>query len=82
MAGTKAGAAAAALTIKKRYGANFYSSIGEVGGKNSNTGGFASEKRDKNGMTGAERAAHYGKVGGSKSKRTKKVTKTDLDLAA
>lgn len=41
MAGTKAGAKKAAATNKRRYGENFYASIGRKGGQNGTTGGFA-----------------------------------------
>ena len=41
MAGTKAGGAKAAATNKAKYGKDFYSRIGQKGGKAGNTGGFA-----------------------------------------
>ena len=41
MAGTKAGGMKAAATNKARYGAEFYSRIGQKGGHNGHTGGFA-----------------------------------------
>ena len=42
MAGTKEGGARAATTNKSKYGEDFYVRIGAIGGKNGNTGGFAS----------------------------------------
>lgn len=41
MAGTKAGGKKAAATNKAKYGADFYARIGQTGGKNGRTGGFA-----------------------------------------
>lgn len=41
MAGTKAGGAKAAQTNKKKYGPDFYAKIGQKGGRNGHTGGFA-----------------------------------------
>ena len=60
MAGTKAGAIKAQNTIKKKYGDNFYSTIGSLGGKASNTGGFAANR---------ELAREAGRKGGLVSKR-------------
>ena len=44
MAGTKAGGAKAAATNKSKYGKDFYSKIGQKGGKNGTTGGFAANR--------------------------------------
>lgn len=41
MAGTKKGGVKAAQTNKRLYGANFYVSIGKIGGQISRGGGFA-----------------------------------------
>lgn len=41
MAGTKAGGLKAAAANKERYGADFYAKIGQKGGRNGHTGGFA-----------------------------------------
>lgn len=41
MAGTKAGGLKARATNLERYGADFYSKIGQKGGQNGHTGGFA-----------------------------------------
>lgn len=41
MAGTKIGGLKAAATNKQRYGKDFYSHIGQKGGRNGHTGGFA-----------------------------------------
>lgn len=41
MAGTKAGGLKAAATNKKKYGDGFYARIGQKGGRNGHTGGFA-----------------------------------------
>lgn len=70
MAGTKAGGAKAAATNKKLHGEDFYAKIGQKGGKNnSGTGGFASLKVGRDGMTGPERAKKMGAIGGSISRR-------------
>ena len=41
MAGTKAGGMKAAATNKARYGNDWYRKIGQIGGRNGTTGGFA-----------------------------------------
>lgn len=41
MAGTKAGGIKAAATNRNKYGAEFYARIGQKGGRNGHTGGFA-----------------------------------------
>lgn len=70
MSGTKAGGLKAKLTNLERHGENFYKNIGKIGGKNGHTGGFKTNLRDKNGLTGFERARIYGRIGGMKSRRT------------
>ena len=69
MAGTKEGARKAKETIKQRHGADFFARIGEIGGHNGHTGGFASEVVGKDGLTGRQRAKVAGSIGGAKSKR-------------
>lgn len=71
MSGNVAGGLKTAEIIKKKYGKDFYARIGAKGGADSNEGGFASNKEDKNGMTGRDRARKYGAIGGSISKRGK-----------
>jgi len=71
MAGTKAGAAKTALKLKEIYGDDYYKNIGQRGGKNGHTGGFASDKVGKDGLTGYERAKKVGQRGGKISKRGK-----------
>lgn len=44
MAGTKAGGMKAAATNKLKYGADFYAKIGQKGGRNGRTGGFAANR--------------------------------------
>lgn len=66
MAGTLAGGKAAAETNKRIYGADFYVKIGSMGGKKSRTGGF---------YVNRELASTAGRIGGLKSKRTKKEVK-------
>lgn len=66
MAGTKLGGQLAAETNKRKYGEDFYARIGAEGGKRGTTGGFAA------GPEGRERARVYGRIGGLKSRRTKK----------
>lgn len=69
MSGTVKGGLKAAKTNIKRHGKDYYANIGRKGGKASNTGGFASNKIGKDGLTGVERAKLAGKKGGLKSKR-------------
>ena len=76
MAGTRAGGLKAAATNIKNNGNDFYKRIGQIGGRRGTTGGFASTKVGKDGLTGAERASIYGRKGGLKSRRRKnEVTK-------
>lgn len=72
MAGTKAGGLKAGKTNKERHGEDFYKRIGQIGGKLSKNGGFASDKVGKDGLTGRQRAALVGAIGGFRSRRTKK----------
>ena len=77
MAGTKEGGRKAAETNLRKHGKDFYSMIGRKGGHNGHTGGFASDKVGKDGLTGWERAAKAGSVGGKISRRGKaKQTRT------
>lgn len=73
MAGTKAGAKKASITNKLRYGEDFYKKIGQKGGQNGNTGGFASNP---------ELARIAGAKGGRISKRgpAKKSTKIAVEF--
>ena len=71
MAGTKAGGAKAAATNKAKYVKYFYSRIGQKGGKNVTTGGFAANR---------ELAKIAGQKGGRISRRgpaTTKILMTD-----
>jgi hypothetical protein len=69
MGGSVEGGKKAATTNKAKYGDNFYRKIGANGGRNSNNGGFASDKVGPDGLTGRERALIVGAVGGKISKR-------------
>lgn len=69
MAGTKAGGIKAAKTNLMRHGKDFYRNIGKKGGMNGHTGGFASEVKGSDGLTGRERAKIVGAKGGRISKR-------------
>ncbi len=60
MSGTKAGGLAAAATNKAKYGADFYSRIGAMGGKKGRTGGFYANR---------ELARRAGAIGGTISRR-------------
>ena len=60
MPGTIEGGRKAAATNKKKYGNEFYASIGRKGGKNGHTGGFAANP---------ELAREAGRKGGKISKR-------------
>ena len=62
MAGNSAGALKAAQTMKKRN-PNYFKEIGEKGGKKSRGGGFASDIKGSDGMTGKERAVAAGSLG-------------------
>ncbi len=73
MAGTKDGGKLAAKTNVKLHGPDFYARIGAMGGKKGRTGGFFANR---------ELAREAGRKGGRISRRSKKVTKADLDLAA
>lgn len=70
MAGTRAGGLKTAATNKKIYGEDYYARIGRMGGSvTGKSGGFASTKVGKDGLTGPERAKLVGTVGGLKSSR-------------
>lgn len=69
MSGNVEGGKKAAQTNKQRYGMNFFRTIGAMGGKASTGGGFASNKVDENGLTGADRARLAGAKGGKSSRR-------------
>lgn len=62
-------------TMQEKYGGQEglhqkMQEIGAIGGQNGHTGGFKTNLRDKNGLTGFERARIYGRIGGMKSRRT------------
>lgn len=61
MAGTKAGGLKAAATNKRKWGDDWYSRIGRIGGQNGHTGGFAAMPKEKVRECGAK--------GGRKSRR-------------
>lgn len=69
MAGTRAGGLKVAATNKSRYGDDFYKKLGHMGGIKGRTGGFASLKIGKDGLTGLERARKAGAMGGRISRR-------------
>lgn len=69
MAGNKLGAAKARQKVIELYGKDFYKKIGHKGGSNGTTGGFASDKLDKDGLTGKQRASVAGRIGGINSTR-------------
>lgn len=71
MAGTIQGGKSAAATNKAKYGSDFYAMIGAKGGKKGKTGGFASDKKGDDGLTGRERARIAGSKGGRISRRSK-----------
>lgn len=60
MAGTRLGAMKASATNRERYGQDFYKRIGQIGGRNGHTGGFASNP---------ELARIAGRKGGKISRR-------------
>ncbi len=63
MAGTPKGGRLAASKNKQKYGPDFYSRIGKIGGRRGRTGGFAA------GEAGRKRASVWGAIGGSRSRR-------------
>ncbi len=69
MSGTRAGGLKTRDTNLKKYGKDFYKNIGRDGGRSSKAGGFASDKVGADGLTGRERAAKVGAIGGRKSHR-------------
>lgn len=88
MAGSIIGGRKARDTNLEKYGKDFYANIGRKGGKNGHTGGFASDKVGRDGLTGYERARVAGKKGGQLSKRgpainlsTAKIAKIRAELA-
>lgn len=62
MSGTIEGGKKAAATNKELYGANFYTTIGRLGGEKSRGGGFAKD---------SELARAAGRLGGMRSSRRK-----------
>ena len=69
MSGTKIGGLRARQTNLERHGEDFYKRIGAKGGRNGTTGGFASNKVGEDGLTGRQRAALAGAIGGHISRR-------------
>lgn len=65
MSGTITGGKKCAATNKAKYGSDWYKKIGAIGGKNGNTGGFASNP---------ELAREAGRKGGKLSKRGPNIT--------
>lgn len=81
MSGTKLGGRRARETNERKYGKNFYVDIGALGGKRGRTGGFASGKIGPDGLTGRQRAAIAGSVGGTISRRKSPVQDAISNLA-
>jgi general stress protein YciG len=52
---------------------DFYRKLGKIGGVRGTTGGYASNKIGKDGLTGPERSKISGKLGGTISRRKKKL---------
>lgn len=69
MAGTVEGGTKASITNKKRYGEDFYRTIGGIGGRAAGSKGFASENVGSDGLTGRQRAKIAGSIGGRASRR-------------
>lgn len=68
MSGTRSGGKKAAKTNIKLHGKDFYKRIGQIGGRNGHTGGFAANP---------ELARIAGRKGGKKSRRG--LAKDDID---
>jgi hypothetical protein len=71
MSGSPEGGRKAYETNIRIQGEDFYKRIGAIGGRNGHTGGWASTKVGKDGLTGRERARQYGAIGGRISRRGK-----------
>ena len=69
MAGNKIGGLKAKQTNYERHGQDFYRRIGQMGGRRSCNGGFASSKIGPDGLTGPQRARVVGSRGGKISRR-------------
>lgn len=69
MGGTITGGQKAAMSNKLKYGEDFYSRIGKVGGKLGHTGGFAANHA---------LAREAGRKGGTISRRTKRLKPAEL----
>lgn len=67
MAGTKAGGLKTRATNYQKYGKDHYR---RIGGRNSNTGGFACMDVDNDGLTGPERS----KIAGSKAEKSEALS--------
>lgn len=63
MPATRAGGIKAAVTIKQKYGDEFYKNIGRQGGLKSRNGGFAAAT--------PEQVREWGRKGGLKSRKAK-----------
>lgn len=74
MSGTVSGGKLAAQKVLSRD-PDFYKKIGSKGGKNSTTGGFASDKQGDDGLTGRQRAKIAGAKGGMMRHKTKVYNK-------
>lgn len=59
----------AAETNRAKHGEDFYQRINSMSHLEGHTGGFASQKVGKDGLTGRERARLAGSKGGKKSRR-------------
>lgn len=81
MAGTREGGLKAAKTNIERHGKDFYKIICRKASR-PGTGGFASLKVGKDGLTGQERSKVAGRKGGTISRRgkSKKTTKGIEDV--
>ena len=82
MSGNKIGGLKVAQTNKRKYGEDYYVNIGRIGGKASNTGGFASNKVGADGLTGKERARLAGAVGGSSKRKTIKSVENEKKMVS
>ena len=79
MSATVEGGRKAYLTNIAKHGRDFYAKIGQMGGRRSCNGGFASDKVGPDGLTGRQRARVAGSKGGKISRRGPRKDAAEVD---